>query len=194
MPDAPVPPGGRRLEVLEAARRLLALSSYRDVGIREIAAEAGVSAGLVMKYYGSKEALALRAVDFEDRFTELLAGPLDELGYALVRRLAEVPRAPEGTDPLGLLLFIGRSKGLPGAMRSALLDQFVARLRDRLTGRQQQLRAELVCAQLVGITALRRTLEAPQLSRATPEQLVQLIGPGVQALVDGAIPTVAGLD
>ncbi|MEU6842179.1 TetR family transcriptional regulator [Streptomyces sp. NPDC046716] len=54
-------PEGRRRAVLEAARRLFAANGYQGVGIRAIAAESGVTPGLVMAYFGSKDGL-FRAV------------------------------------------------------------------------------------------------------------------------------------
>lgn len=43
--------------MLSAARRLFAAQGYDAVSIRAIAAEAGVTAGLVMSYFGTKDAL-----------------------------------------------------------------------------------------------------------------------------------------
>ncbi|WP_128555127.1 TetR/AcrR family transcriptional regulator [Streptomyces triticagri] len=50
-------PQGRRRAVLDAARRLFADHGYTGVGIRAIAAEADVTPGLVMAYFGTKDAL-----------------------------------------------------------------------------------------------------------------------------------------
>ena len=176
--------GGRREEVLAAARRLFAESSYGDVGIREIAAAAGVSAGLVMKYFGSKENLTRRAVDFDAFFADLVTGPAQDLGHRLVAAFAAIPPPPEGTNPLNVLLLMARSKDLPPGVRSALLDQFVERVRDALDGRDRQLRAELVCAQLLGVSAMRRTLQGPALLETGAAQLTAIIGPSLQRIID----------
>ena len=50
-------PERNRLAVLSAARRLFAAQGYEAVSIRAIAAEADVTAGLVMAYFGTKDAL-----------------------------------------------------------------------------------------------------------------------------------------
>ncbi|MFF3567403.1 TetR family transcriptional regulator [Nocardia jiangxiensis] len=50
-------PERNRRAVLAAARRLFAAQGYDAVSIRAIAAEAGVTAGLVMSYFGTKDAL-----------------------------------------------------------------------------------------------------------------------------------------
>ena len=50
-------PERNRQAVLSAARQLFAAQGYDAVSIRAIAAEAGVTAGLVMSYFGTKDAL-----------------------------------------------------------------------------------------------------------------------------------------
>ncbi|MFI5659504.1 TetR family transcriptional regulator [Streptomyces sp. NPDC051684] len=88
-------PEGNRRAVLEAARRLFAAHGYQGVGIRAIAAEAGVTPGLVMAYFSSKDGL-FRAVVGEG--TGVTAALLDEAG----------------NDPAGL----------PGALAHSYLDRW----------------------------------------------------------------------
>ncbi|WP_425835868.1 TetR family transcriptional regulator [Streptomyces fractus] len=88
-------PEGNRRAVLEAARRLFAAHGYQGVGIRAIATEAGVTPGLVMAYFGSKDGL-FRAVVGEG--TGVTAALLDEAG----------------NDPAGL----------PGALAHSYLDRW----------------------------------------------------------------------
>ncbi|MFC8226108.1 TetR family transcriptional regulator [Streptomyces sp. NPDC057287] len=66
-PAAPRRPGshdpeGNRRAVLDAARRLFGAHGYKGVGVRAIAAEAGVTPGLVMAYFGTKDGLFRAAV------------------------------------------------------------------------------------------------------------------------------------
>ncbi|MEB8340462.1 TetR/AcrR family transcriptional regulator [Streptomyces endophyticus] len=88
-------PEGNRRAVLEAARRLFAAHGYQGAGIRAIATEAGVTPGLVMAYFGSKDGL-FRAVVGEG--TGVTAALLDEAG----------------NDPAGL----------PGALAHSYLDRW----------------------------------------------------------------------
>ncbi|MFD7294402.1 TetR family transcriptional regulator [Streptomyces sp. NPDC059897] len=88
-------PEGNRRAVLDAARRLFAAHGYQGVGIRAIAADAGVTPGLVMSYFGSKDGL-FRAVVGEG--TGVTAALLDEAG----------------NDPAGL----------PGALAHSYLDRW----------------------------------------------------------------------
>ncbi|MFG2586935.1 TetR family transcriptional regulator [Streptomyces sp. NPDC048438] len=55
-------PEGNRRAVLDAARRLFGAHGFKGVGVRAIAAEAGVTPGLVMAYFGTKDGLFREAV------------------------------------------------------------------------------------------------------------------------------------
>lgn len=53
--------------ILASARRHFARENYENVGLREIAGDAGVDPALVSRYFGSKEALFLEAVRGDDK-------------------------------------------------------------------------------------------------------------------------------
>ena len=72
--------------ILTAAGRLFGERGYRAVTVRDIAAEAGVSAALVMKLFISKAKLFAAVQPDESLLTELTV-PASELGGALVFRV-----------------------------------------------------------------------------------------------------------
>ena len=59
-----------RSAILEAATRRFAFEGYQNAGVREIAADAGVDAAMVNRYFGSKEGLFAEVVEcaFEIRY------------------------------------------------------------------------------------------------------------------------------
>ena len=52
-----------REAILKSARKAFAAHGYDGAGVREIAAEAGVTAMLVNRYFGSKEQLFAEVID-----------------------------------------------------------------------------------------------------------------------------------
>src|SRR5271157_5671153 len=52
-----------RSAILEAATRRFACQGYQCAGVREIAADAGVNAAMVNRYFGSKEGLFAEVVE-----------------------------------------------------------------------------------------------------------------------------------
>ncbi|MQA16225.1 MAG: TetR family transcriptional regulator [Pseudonocardiaceae bacterium] len=173
-----------RQVLLRAARQRFSLHGYADVTLRDIAGEVGVSAALVVKYFGNKEALFAEAVSFEQEADLLLDAPLAALGEHLVRALLELHEAA-GSDPMLRAVFTANRPG--GArFRENFERQVVARLADRLPGVDPRLRAELVCAQLIGLGASRLALRSPRLSEQSPEALVARYRPILQSLLDEA--------
>ena len=74
MNDAAKKPGKSdrtRAAILEAARELFATEGYERATVRDIAAKAAIDPALVIRYFGSKEALFVRAADIELRMPDL---------------------------------------------------------------------------------------------------------------------------
>lgn len=176
---------GTRAALLRAARIRFAVHAYPDVTLREIAADAGVSAALVCKYFGTKDDLLREVVAFDDVFAALLDAPLERLGAHLVRRLAEHTAGDDAVDPFLALALIAVGKDVPEWVRDELLRSFVDALASRLRGRDARLRAELVCGYVVGVSAMRRVVGAEPLASCTPRRLADRVGPVLQSLIDG---------
>jgi AcrR family transcriptional regulator len=180
-----------RAAILTAGRRHFAGAGYEQVGLREIAAEAGVNAALVVRYFGSKERL-FRAV-IAGRFTlgPLLHGPRTEVGERLARYVLQ-KEALDGTlDPLLTLL---RSASHPQAgalLRHRLEEEFVQPLAGWLGGHHPARRAALIAATLSGLTLTRSVLGLTALANTEIEALVALVAHTLQRYVDDG-PAVPG--
>ncbi len=74
-----------RQRIVGAARQLFATVGFERCTVRSVAAEAGIHASLVMRYFGSKEGLFASAMNFDLQLPSL----------------KEVPQANRGTNPGG---------------------------------------------------------------------------------------------
>src|SRR5215467_6545676 len=97
-----------RSAILASARKAFARAGYDGVGVREIAAGAGVTAMLVNRYFGSKEKLfaEVAADTMKDPVIlapENLAAP--DLSAALARALVQIT-APGATPLDGFLILL----------------------------------------------------------------------------------------
>jgi AcrR family transcriptional regulator len=103
-PSRPRNAQSTRDAILTAARTLFTQHGFEGVGVREIAAQVGVNASLVNRYFGSKEALFTAAVDAPfDLSTGAEADPR-ALATGLVRYILGKPQAEvTGVDPLLML-------------------------------------------------------------------------------------------
>jgi AcrR family transcriptional regulator len=155
-----------RENMLAAGRRRFLGESYENVGLRDIAADAGVDVALVGRYFGSKEEL----------FREVLRSTSDEwLDHGI--GAAELPawlaalatrEHGSGTEDVERLLIILRSASSPKAAE-IVRDSFhadvlepVARL---LSGRDPEMRASVALSLLMGTKILRTIMDVEPLCR-----------------------------
>lgn len=172
-----------RARILAAARIAFTRAGYDTVGVREIAAHAGVDPAMVSRLFGSKEALfrdiAHAAFSLEPAFD----GPLDGLGYRIARHLLGPiqTRDPEMFDEFQFLL---RSVGSPIAapiLSAALHADFIVPMAQRMNGTEAETRAALITAYVLGFAVLRAGLGSPAIESARSEMIAQKLGDAIQA-------------
>jgi len=92
----------RRRQIADALVRTAATRGLHATGMREVAAEAGVSLRLVQYYFGTKEELLLSAM-------QQLAAQFAERGLARIRRMNETGGPARPRDVIAAIL----TEGLP---------------------------------------------------------------------------------
>ncbi|MFC9252097.1 TetR/AcrR family transcriptional regulator [Amycolatopsis thailandensis] len=175
-----------RQAILEAAITAFTRHGYDGVGLREIAAAAGVTAILINRYFGSKEALFTEVVDVSfAQPTMVPKEPADDLAALTARALVE-RTAPEA-DHLGPFELLLKSAANPRAaeiMREGIRKHVGARFTDALSGAHAEERAELGLALLAGTWLMRRIIGTPALREADPEQLTAQVAHVLAAIVE----------
>ena len=110
-----------RAKLLAAGRRQFSRAGYGQVGVREIAAEAGVNAALINRYFGSKMGLFTEVVGDSFTIGDLLVGDRGPLGERLAGYLLRPRR--QGFDPTLVLLHSAPHPDAGGVLRAALAEQ-----------------------------------------------------------------------
>jgi AcrR family transcriptional regulator len=170
-----------RAAILQSARRAFARAGYDGAGVREIATDAGVTAMLINRYFGSKEQLFAEVVVEVMRTPTLLAD--DNLAAPdLAKRLAQglVAISSVGTPPLegfALMLSSATSEVAAKIARAEVDRHYQRRLASALHGRHADERAGLVFALVTGVVAMRQALQLPALAAADPRALARLLEP-----------------
>lgn len=168
--------------ILRAARHLMARHAHADITLKAIADRAGVSAPLILKYFGNKDALFGRVMSFETDAAALLDAPLDRLGPHMVRQVL-VGQTERGADPVLRIIFAPRQGDQGDIMRANFRTQVSDRLALRLSGPDAGLRAELAVGTLLGLGAMYGIARGTQLRATAIEDIVDRYGPTVQALL-----------
>ncbi|MFI6694043.1 TetR family transcriptional regulator [Streptomyces sp. NPDC050433] len=177
-------PGTGRLAILRAARRAFTQRPYAEVTMRGIAADAGVSASLIVKRFGTKERLFNTVADFGPAADKLFAAPPADLGRHLVLTMVRLRRENQ-SDPLLRVVFSLGNMDERTLIRERFREQVTARLAGLIGGRRPELRAELITGQLLGLGATLSLHRPGAGERATPEQLADLYAPALQRLITG---------
>lgn len=169
--------------IIDAAGKAFATRPYRDITLKDIAEEAGVSAPLIIKYFGSKEQLYEELVDFQYGAQVLFDGPLESLGERMVAMLAR-PLEPYKPLSMNILFMSGGSEESNRMLRDNYSTQMVDALAARLPGPDTRLRAELAMSAVMGLAIMRRRMMQER-ATGTVEEVVALYAPLVQRLLDG---------
>jgi AcrR family transcriptional regulator len=172
-----------RLAILEAAKTCFMHDGYEQVGVRDIAARAGVDPALVNRYFGSKERLFSEAVASKFDLRHLLEADRATLGERLARYVLQKKADGADYDPLVALLRSSSSDVCSGMLRNAIVQGFVRPLAARLEGPDALSRAELVWSTLLGLLVHRTVIGGAE--AADNERMLALIAPALQTFIDG---------
>ncbi|WMN01748.1 TetR/AcrR family transcriptional regulator [Rhodococcus erythropolis] len=162
-----------RSDVLRVAGELFTTQGYSNTGIRQIAARAGIDPALVIRYFGSKENLFLKAIVLPPLLKHAMESPLRGFGERLIGML--ISRTREGMTPpsgtvFATLMQASDRPGVQAYFRELLEDMIVSRLAPRLHGSDSDLRARLIAAQINGLLAALYIVEAEVLREAPPAE------------------------
>ena len=189
-------PGETRTKeaITAAARRQFGERGYEETTIRSIATEAGVDPALVLQFFGSKDGLFTASIEWPfDPATEIAAvldGEPADVGRRVVALVLKTWDADSGRNPIVAQLRAAMTREpAERQLREFLEREVLTPLVSGLGSDEPALRANLVAAQLVGLGVVRYIVRFEPLASMPPAQVVDLIGPVVQAALTGALPT-----
>ena len=170
----------RRTEarILDAATQAFFSAGYDRTTIRAVAAAAGVDAGLVMHYFGSKQQLYRRVIDAAP-VPEVSGAPeqaIDQILATLADRLANEPVAS-----LAILRSMLTNTEAASVISEGM-TRYQAQIAQTIPADDASLRASLISAIILGVTVSRHLLKSDELARADPAQVISLLRPGMISL------------
>jgi AcrR family transcriptional regulator len=170
----------RRTEarILDAATQAFFSAGYDRTTIRAVASAAGVDAGLVMHYFGSKQELYRRVIDAAPvpEVSGTPAEAAEQILAGLADRLASAPAAS-----LALLRSMLTN---PEAARaaSAGIARYQAQIAQAIPAADADLRAAIISAITLGITLTRHLINSGELATADPDHVIRLLRPCMLSL------------
>jgi AcrR family transcriptional regulator len=171
---------GTRRAILAAARAMFAARGYEQTTIRAVAAQAGVDASMVMRYFGSKAGLFTAAVTMDLQVPDLSAVPAGGRGELLVRHFIRRWDDPvRGDEMIALLRTAVTSETVAGQLQ-AVLSQVVTEPVAALGDEHAAERSTLIAAQLLGLALCRHILRFEPLASLPADEVVAAVAPSVQ--------------
>jgi AcrR family transcriptional regulator len=173
--------GRSREAIREAAGRLFPRHGYAGTSVRDIAEAAAVDPALVIRHFGSKEALFLEVMQMRFGEQPFAGGDLEGLGERFLRSLLDSDDAARGVF---LALLRASDAGEINLRLREVHDRaFVAPLRDRMRGSDADLRARLAASLVGGLLYSLWVVGDDVLAAADHEAVVRRYGALLQALI-----------
>jgi AcrR family transcriptional regulator len=179
------PPGSRaeqrrrtEARILDAAAQIFLTAGYERTTIRAVASAAGVDAGLVMHYFGSKQDLFRQVIDAVP-LPEVPGTPgqaADQILTSLADRLASEP-----TASLALLRSMLTNPEAASAA-SAGIARYQAQMTQAIPADDASLRSAVISAITLGIIVSRHLIKSDELATADPAQVINLLRPCMLSL------------
>ncbi len=171
---------GTRRAILEAARSAFAGRGYEQTTIRAVAADAGVDASMVMRYFGSKAGLFTAAATAHLTAPDLRQVPARRRGEVLTRTFVDRWEDVARDDELILLLRTAVTSEAVAARLQATLGHLVTGPIAALGQPDAAERAALIAAQLLGLALCRYILRLEPLASLPAGDVVAAVAPSVQ--------------
>ncbi len=176
-----------RAKILRAARIAFSHAGFDQLGVRELAASAGVDPAVVIRTFGSKEALFAAVAEGAFALEAPFEGPLATLGLRVAQHLTG-PKGEPGPEEFDELAFLVRSAASPTAaplLSAALHAGFVGPLAKLLGGPDAAMRAAVLTSCVLGFSTLRMALGSAALDGAGRARVAKRLGAALQACVSG---------
>jgi AcrR family transcriptional regulator len=172
-----------RAAILDAAQTLFAQHGHGRTTVRDIAAKASIDPALVIRYFGSKDELFVRAAAFDLRMPDLSKVKRSQIGDTLIRRFLELG---EGFTGMTVLLRSAASNDYAASRVRELFAAQVLPAFARVGSRADAAeRAGLVASQLLGLALCRYILKIPPVAEMSAQEIVKHIGPTIQRYASG---------
>ena len=174
-----------RAAILDAARARFGADGFDRVTIREIAGDVGVDPAMVIRYFGTKDALFAEAAVFDLELPDLVGVAPGELADVLMPRFFAVWEDNAGF--LSLLRAAATSEVAAAKMLEVFAGQVFPALSAAVVDRPAE-RAALVGTQVLGLALSRYVLRTPPLVAMSHDELRRWIGPVLAHYLTGDLP------
>ncbi|MDB5676231.1 MAG: TetR family transcriptional regulator [Sphingomonas bacterium] len=188
-PRRTTPKSIRTREAIEtAARELFAINGFDRTTVRDIGARAGIDASMIIRYFGSKDALFAHVAMPDLHMPDLSGADPATIGETMVRHFLEQWEGERAGGGLPVLLRSAASnEEAAERLRTIFRDQVFPAIARAGPPETAVTRAGLVASQILGLAMARYVLRLPPVVGMSTEFIVRTVGDTVQRYATGAI-------
>lgn len=174
-----------RASILESARQRFAREGYDGASLREIAADAGVDAALISRYFGSKDELFAEvvAVACEPK-PDMFGGDRATFGERMAKTVLEDPQDGAKLDMFLIMLLSASSPKASEIVRRCSRDKFFSFFQQWLGGPDVEVRTRLASSVMMGMSLSRLIDETQELDAAGRKKMQARLAKILQACID----------
>jgi len=186
-PKGSTPKAHRTREAIaKAARELFAINGFDRTTVREIGARAGIDPAMIIRYFGSKDALFAHVAAPDLNLPDLRATDSAAIGETLVRHFLDLWEGDRLGGGMPVLLRSAASNAEAAEqLRAMFLTQVLPAITRVGPPETAPMRAGLVASQLLGLALTRYVLKVPPVVTMPPEFIVRTIGATIQRYASG---------
>ena len=181
-------PQASRAAILESAREVFAERGYARATIREIAGRAGVTHGLVMRHFGSKEQLLISALPGTQHIPEIVAGDPATLPHRIAASYVQQIESSGDHALIALIRSAAAGDEAPMRLYHALERSAAESYRQIFTGPDADVYVDLLASLLIGVTFSRYVACTGKLAEITAEALIAYLTTAIAALLAPVLP------
>jgi AcrR family transcriptional regulator len=174
-----------RETIFHSARKLFAAHGYDGASVRDIASDAGIDPALVIRYFGSKDALFAEASDFR-----LVLPPVDSsirpiAGELMVRNFLDIWEGPEsGSAFVVLLRSAASNESAAEKLRDVFTNQVVPSVAALAGADGAAKRAGLITSLVLGVAMCRYILRLQPVISLSKDEIIENVGNAIQGYLN----------
>lgn len=171
-----------RARILDAAKRAFSTQGYSEANVRAIATQAGITAALIVRYFGSKERLFEEAVaDAFDLDRTFEGTDRSTLGSAIAAHLFSEPNE---ADLLAMMLRAATDPTMSERIRHLVQTRMFQPMVKLIGGENAERRATLILSMMTGLWVYRFMLPLKTMSDHIDSNIQDQVAILVQQLID----------
>jgi AcrR family transcriptional regulator len=179
--------------LLEVARDIVAKRGYLGLTMRTASAAAGITPEVARRYYRNRDSLFAAAMrlpaDPVSAIPALIAPGIEGMGERLVRFTLDTLKDPEARRDL---MSLARTGVHAGQAVTGLQEFIEVGVVDRVAGAigvpDARMRSALITSYLMGVAIMRYGVRLEPLASASDEEVVRMVAPVIQDLLDPRRP------